>query len=591
MKQKSLQTAMRKFLLTFMFAFIGIHLAKALPPNPTNMILEIQTTSENQVIDIPLFGTNNAVIDWGDGSSVSATNSAYYTHYYATPGTYYLNISGSVTHFGWDDNDAHSNDAIIKVLGWGNLGLTDLKNSFVGCSNLTNVPDSIPSGVTNCRRMFASCTNFNDPNISSWNMVNVTNTAWMFMAATSFNQPLNNWNVSNVTDMSIMFYMATDFNQSLNNWNVSNVTDMGAMFAHTYNYNQPMNNWNVSNVTNMGGMFYLAYVFNQDLSSWCVSNFNQMPDGFDNGAGDGIGGGWYANYRPNWGAPCAAITCAQPSSPSATPSHNNVVLSWTKAGSAVNTQVQFRLKNTGVWGGTSVSGTSHTFNNLSPNTTYEYRLRSLCNGLTSSFTTVGEFTTTAAPVVPVCAAPTGISATVNSNTSVTFNWTAANNGALYFVQVKPAGSTWAQAGGASTASTSRTFNYLQPGTSYDYRIRTTCTAATTSNGTSLFSAVGNFATTGNEPGLAQFNTENPSWSIYPNPATDIVNIEFTATEEAAMQLVVLDVAGRKVQEISTQSLLGNNQLQISLASLNKGLYFIQAIQGNEVKPIGKVTKQ
>ena len=70
-----------------------------------------------------------------------------------------------------------------------------------------------------------------------------------------------------------------------------------------------------------------------------------------------------------------------------------------------------------------------------------------------------------------------------------------------------------------------------------------------------------------------------------------VGEDLTATEEAAMQLVVLDVAGRKVQEISTQSLMGNNQLQISLASLNKGLYFIQAIQGNEVKPIGKVTKQ
>ena len=37
--------------------------------------------------------------------------------------------------------------------------------------------------------------------ISTWDVSNVTNMAWMFSEATSFNQPLNNWNVSKVTNM------------------------------------------------------------------------------------------------------------------------------------------------------------------------------------------------------------------------------------------------------------------------------------------------------------------------------------------------------------------------------------------------------
>ena len=81
--------------------------------------------------------------------------------------------------------------------------------------------------------------------ISTWDVSNVTNMAWMFHEATSFNQPLNNWNVSNVTLMYCMFNSAYSFNQSLNNWNVSKVTDMFGIFMIAESFNQPLNNWNV----------------------------------------------------------------------------------------------------------------------------------------------------------------------------------------------------------------------------------------------------------------------------------------------------------------------------------------------------------
>ena len=47
-------------------------------------------------------------------------------------------------------------------------------------------------------------------------MSNVTNMWYMFLNATSFNQPLNKWNVSNdVTYMRRMFDGADSFNQPL----------------------------------------------------------------------------------------------------------------------------------------------------------------------------------------------------------------------------------------------------------------------------------------------------------------------------------------------------------------------------------------
>ncbi len=89
---------------------------------------------------------------------------------------------------------------------------------------------------------------------------------------------------SNIIDMHYMFTNATSFNQDLNNWNVSNVTNMGSMFYGATSFNQDLNNWNVSNVTYMSSMFYGATSFNQDLSMWCVSNFPTIPPTFNTGA-------------------------------------------------------------------------------------------------------------------------------------------------------------------------------------------------------------------------------------------------------------------------------------------------------------------
>ncbi len=106
---------------------------------------------------------------------------------------------------------------------------------------------------------------------------------------------------SNITDMAYMFYSATSFNQPLNNWNVSNVTDMAYMFYNATLFNQPLNNWNVSNVTGMEGMFYNASSFNQVLSMWCVSNIRTKPTYFNTDAPFLVGA-----KLPRWG------TCPAP---------------------------------------------------------------------------------------------------------------------------------------------------------------------------------------------------------------------------------------------------------------------------------------
>ena len=56
------------------------------------------------------------------------------------------------------------------------------------------------------------------------------------------------------------------FNPDVSTWDVANVTDMRGMFYDAEVFNGDLSAWNVANVTDMGYMFYEAVVFNGDLS-------------------------------------------------------------------------------------------------------------------------------------------------------------------------------------------------------------------------------------------------------------------------------------------------------------------------------------
>ena len=263
------------------------------------MILEYDTRlAEGTKVYVPLNGEVDVTIDWGDGNEEAFTISGYKEHTYAEEGIYTVSISGTLTHFGYSNSGMLTN--LVRVLSFGELGLNSLSQAFTEAKNLVEVPDQIPSTVTNISRMFYKATSFND-DISTWDVSHVTNMYGMFYYASSFNRDIGNWDVHNVQSMSSMFHSASSFNQDIGNWNVSNVMwmqnifngassfnqdisawdvsnalDMSRMFAEASSFNQDISAWDVSNVTNMEDMFYKAELFDQDLSSWDVSNVTNM---------------------------------------------------------------------------------------------------------------------------------------------------------------------------------------------------------------------------------------------------------------------------------------------------------------------------
>ena len=202
------------------------------------------STATTYVFELGLFGDVNVSIDWGDNTTSVATTAGVVSHTYATSGKYEIRISGSLTEFGQDPSalvepsepevqfepaPLIGAEYLVGVSSFGDLGLTNLDGAFWTAFNLVSVPSVLPSTVVSLEDTFWDADSFNHANIGAWDTSNVTNMAWMFENADSFNQDISDWDTSSVTDMSEMFSGASSFNQSLSSWDTGSVTDMGGM--------------------------------------------------------------------------------------------------------------------------------------------------------------------------------------------------------------------------------------------------------------------------------------------------------------------------------------------------------------------------
>ncbi len=68
-------------------------------------------------------------------------------------------------------------------------------------------------------------------------------------------------------------------------------------------------------------------------------------------------------------------------------------LSWSTVSNAQSYKVDIREKGTSSWTNNTTSSTSHTFSGLKDTTTYEYRVATTCNTVSSNYSSIGEETT------------------------------------------------------------------------------------------------------------------------------------------------------------------------------------------------------
>lgn len=106
------------------------------------------------------------------------------------------------------------------------------------------------------------------------------------------------------------------------------------------------------------------------------------------------------------------------------------------------------------------------------------------------------------------------------------------------------------------------------------------TARMATDGVKLFAGTeGNSIWTYAIPTGLTTNTQlNDAVTIYPNPATTLVNIAYN--EEAANgKVIITDMLGALVQEVSLPA--NSNKAEVSTSKLNSGIYFYTVIAGNK----------
>lgn len=154
------------------------------------------------------------VISWGDGSaketvSAASDHTGYVGHTYTSVGTYTVKISGSMKMYGRSNFvNIAGQELLTRIDSFGKLGITSFAFAFRGCTGLTSVPKTLPSGVTNTSYMFYYCIGaaFN-PDVSKWDVSKVTNMSRMFTycLGAAFNPDMKSWTLKTGVNTEAMF--------------------------------------------------------------------------------------------------------------------------------------------------------------------------------------------------------------------------------------------------------------------------------------------------------------------------------------------------------------------------------------------------
>tara|TARA_Y100001933_G_scaffold263718_1_gene326304 strand:+ start:988 stop:2808 length:1821 start_codon:yes stop_codon:yes gene_type:complete len=219
-----------------------------LADNPTSFVTTWETDANEQTINIGLDPdlVYDFTIAWGDGTIEEVNenvilNNDNLSHTYDLEGVYKVAINGvfpamrTCESYLNPANTLENVDKLVTLDQWGNMEWKRMDNMFSSCINMvynaTDIPDL--SQIETMQSMFKGCQSIGSPDLTNWNVDNVTNMKSLFNNANSFNGDVSNWVVGQVTDMSNMFKNAADFDQDLGSWTIGSIETMENMFDNS----------------------------------------------------------------------------------------------------------------------------------------------------------------------------------------------------------------------------------------------------------------------------------------------------------------------------------------------------------------------
>lgn len=259
----------------------------------------------------------------------------------------------------------------------------------------------------------------------------------------------------------------------------------------------------------------------------------------------------------------ACQTCDIPTNESVEMTTTTTALfDWDDMPNATLYQVKYRLKGTSAWTTAGTSNSQRSIANLITKKYYQYKVRAQCVDQSwSDFTPVTTFYTSQ------CAAPTGVASIYLDNTRMRVRWDNNPNEIKGKVRYRVAGtSTWTTQNSAN-GNNFLYINNLPANATIQYRLRSNCGGNDWSEYSPLMTHdLG-------APRLAQeVSLENIK--LYPNPAKDVLNIEFETKNEGEASIIITDNLGKTLHSQNNTYTQGVQKEAIDVASLANGYYFM-----------------
>jgi chitinase len=193
--------------------------------------------------------------------------------------------------------------------------------------------------------------------------------------------------------------------------------------------------------------------------------------------------------------------CNPPTGITSTTTANAIFVQWNSS-TANSYHYRYKLLGSSAWIEDSTTTTTFVLTNINACTTYEWQVKSKCSTGESLYSNTFSATTTGC--VPVCTAPTGITAIAGIH-QLSVSWLSAN-AASYVLEYKtPSASSWST---VNVSNTNYTITNLTANTTYQIRVQSVC-----GNVSSAWSSISTFTTLSSNPTGCNYPVWNAT-SVY-----------------------------------------------------------------------------
>jgi len=215
--------------------------------------------------------------------------------------------------------------------------------------------------------------------------------------------------------------------------------------------------------------------------------------------------------------------------------------------------------------------TSGIMNNLIPNVTYEWQVRSVCGGYTSPYSQIEYFTS-----LDTCGFLGTVTVSNTTTSTATISWTNLNPMDTIKIRLVHIGS-----GGvrniyfkANTQNGSYLIRALAPSSTYYVELKGKCGGTAGS-----WTAPVTFTTANISARVIDGNNSNLIG--YPNPTSDILFYSFSSEDDANYIVKVCDMSGRELMQRIRYAHSGDNVAEIPVNDYARGAYLLILQKGTQ----------